>query len=143
MKRRVCGHTRAVPAHVALCAAGARQRGRHRRRGSAAASSLRGVLERQGLTPRPMATLAQDPVVVMTTGKAVDLPPPVKTASAGGFGGEASFSPTAGAPFSSAFAARSVEETDRFVLEALLLDLLPPLLVREVLKLGNLCYYTR
>ena len=65
-----------------------------------------------------MATLAQDPVVIMTAGKPVDLPPPVKTASSA-YGGDASFSPTAGAPFSSAFAQRSVEETDRFVLEAL------------------------
>ena len=65
-----------------------------------------------------MATLAQDPVVIMTAGKPVDLPPPVKTASSA-YGGDSGFSPTAGAPFSSAFAQRSVEETDRFVLEAL------------------------
>ena len=66
-----------------------------------------------------MAAVAQDSMLVMTSGKAVDLPPPVKTSAAGAGGGEASFSPTSGAPFSSAFAQRSVEETDRFVLEAL------------------------
>jgi hypothetical protein len=59
-----------------------------------------------------------DSVVVMTAGKPVDLLPPVKTAG-GAYGGEASFTPTAGAPFSSAFAQRSVEETDKFVLDAL------------------------
>lgn len=59
-----------------------------------------------------------DSVVVMTAGKAVDLPPPVKTAGSA-YAGDASFSPTAGAPFSSAFAQRSVEETDKFVLDAL------------------------
>lgn len=67
-----------------------------------------------------MADVQDVQVVVMTEGKPEYLPPPVKT-TAGEKGAAANegFSPTSGAPFSSAFAARSVEETDRFVMAAL------------------------